>query len=110
MRLERRAWMAAAVALLLAWPAAAQDGRVLGRVTDGAGNAIAGAVVTMADSGGAPRTTATGSTGGFQFDGVPAGEYTLRVAGEGFAPRERRVVVRPGRPTTTVVRLTRGRG
>lgn len=112
MRLERQGRrMIAAAALLLAGaaPAAAQDGRLLGRVTDASGNAVQGARVAMVSTGGEARAAVTGPTGGFQFEGVAPGEYTLRVRRDGFAPRERRVAVRPGRVATHVIRLARTR-
>jgi protocatechuate 3,4-dioxygenase beta subunit len=90
---------------------AAQDARVLGRVTDGVGNPVAHATVTLVDEGGAASRAATsGASGGFQFEGVAPGTYTLRAAREGFAVREQRITVRPGRVVTPVVRLnTAGR-
>ena len=103
---------AAAVMLLAAAPAEAQGARVLGRVTDGVGNAIPAATVTLvpADSGAAPRTATSGATGGFQFDDVPPGDYTVRAERPGYRPREARVRIRPGEVETPVVRLPRGRG
>jgi protocatechuate 3,4-dioxygenase beta subunit len=86
---------------------AAQDARVLGRVTDGVGNPVAQATVTLVgDDGAAGKATTSGASGGFQFEGVAPGIYTLRAAREGFAVREQRITVRPGRVVTPVVRLT----
>jgi protocatechuate 3,4-dioxygenase beta subunit len=87
---------------------AAQDARVLGRVTDGIGNPVPNAAVTLvADSGGtAAQRTVSGQTGGFQFQAVAPGTYTLRAERDGFAAREQRITVRPGRLVTPVVRLT----
>lgn len=114
MRLDRR-WRLAAVAGLLvalAAPAAAQDGRVMGRVTDGAGNPVEGSAVSLEalEAGSEARTTVTGPTGGFQFDAVPPGEYTLRIARDGYAPRAQRLAVRPGTVATKVIRLARAPG
>lgn len=87
---------------------AAQDARVLGRVTDGIGNPVPNAAVTLvADSGGAVvQTAVSGPTGGFQFQVVAPGTYTLRAVRDGFTAREQRITVRAGRVVTPVVRLT----
>jgi hypothetical protein len=85
----------------------AQDARVLGRVTDGVGNPVAQASVTLVgENGAAAQATTSGPSGGFQFQGVAPGTYTLRAAREGFAVREQRVTVRAGRVATPVVRLS----
>ena len=87
---------------------AAQDARVLGRVTDGVGNPVANAAVTLVpdDSGAARQETVSGQTGGFQFPAVAPGTYTLRAARDGYTVREQRITVRAGRVVTPVVRLT----
>lgn len=86
---------------------ATQDARVLGRVTDGVGNPVAHATVTLVgEDGAAVQATTSGASGGFQFSGVAPGTYTLRAVREGFAVREQRVTVRAGRVATPVVRLT----
>jgi hypothetical protein len=87
---------------------AAQDARVLGRVTDGLGNPVPNAAVTLvADSNeAAAQTAVSGPTGGFQFQAVAPGTYTLRAVRDGFAAREQRITVRPGRVVTPVVRLS----
>lgn len=86
---------------------AAQESRVLGRVTDGVGNGLAEARVTLVpdDSGSARQETVSGRSGGFQFDAVAPGTYTLRAERDGYAVREQRITVRPGRVVTPVVRL-----
>jgi hypothetical protein len=105
---RRLLWVVLVAVLGMAEGLAAQDARVLGRVTDGVGNPVANAAVTLvADSGGAAAQTAvSGPTGGFQFQAVAPGTYTLRAQREGFAVREQRITVRPGRVVTPVVRLT----
>lgn len=86
---------------------AAQDARVLGRVTDGVGNPVAQASVTLVgENGAAAQATTSGPSGGFQFQGVAPGTYTLRAVREGFAVREQRITVRAGRVATPVVRLS----
>jgi hypothetical protein len=86
---------------------AAQEARVLGRVTDGVGNGLAEARVTLVpdDSGSARQETVSGRSGGFQFDVVAPGTYTLRAERDGYTVREQRITVRPGRVVTPVVRL-----
>ncbi|HEX6746314.1 MAG TPA: carboxypeptidase-like regulatory domain-containing protein [Longimicrobium sp.] len=98
--------------LALAAPAAAQAGRVIGRVTDAAGNAVANAQVILvaADSAAAPRTAVTGETGGFDFAAVPPGRYTLRAAAQGFRARELRVELAPAELETLIARLGTQRG
>lgn len=92
-------------------PAAGQAARVLGRVTDGVGNPVAEARVTLQapGAGTAVHETVSGPTGGFQFGGVAPGVYTLRAARDGFGVQERRVTVRPGQVVSQVVRLLPGR-
>jgi hypothetical protein len=85
---------------------AAQDARVLGRVTDGIGNPVAQATLTLVrDDGSASQSATSGQGGGFQFQGVAPGTYTLRAVHDGYAVREQRITVRPGRVVTPVVRL-----
>ena len=87
---------------------AAQDARVLGRVTDGVGNPVANAAITLVAEGGgaAAQSTVSGQTGGFQFQAVPPGTYTLRAERNGYGVREQRITVRAGRVVTPVVRLS----
>ena len=88
-----------------------QEARVLGRVTDGVGNPVAEARVTLVPEGAtaAGQETVSGQTGGFQFAGVAPGTYTLRATRAGFTLQERRVTVRAGQVVSQVVRLQRGR-
>ena len=89
-----------------------QAARVLGRVTDGVGNAVAEARVSLVPEGATdPRhETVSGQTGGFQFAGVEPGRYTLRATRDGYGVQERRITVRPGQVVSQVVRLQAGRG
>lgn len=91
--------------------AVAQDGRVVGRVTDGTGNPVAGARVTLvtAQAPQQARTAVTGETGGFEFASVPAGSYRLRADEAGRASREVEVVVEPGKVESVVTRLASAR-
>ncbi|WP_241557448.1 TonB-dependent receptor [Croceibacterium ferulae] len=73
---------------MLAAPAVAQDyttGSVTGNVTDEAGNAIAGATVTITSQGqGFTRTATTTAQGGFRFGSLPTGRYDIRVESSGL--------------------------
>ncbi len=112
-RMKRWPILLLLLVFLLPADVAAQAARVLGRVTDGVGNPVAGAVVVLvpADSGRLALTTATGATGGFEFPAVQPGAYTLRAERAGFAAREQAVTVEAGRVTSTIVRLQgSGRG
>jgi protocatechuate 3,4-dioxygenase beta subunit len=112
-----RGWMRAILLLVGmtvmtgAAQAAAQDGRVVGRVTDGTGNPVAGARVTLvtADAPQRARTAVTGETGGFEFAAVPAGSYRLKADGAGRASREVAVVVEAGEVESVVTRLASAR-
>jgi hypothetical protein len=99
------------VAALAAAAPGGQAARVLGRVTDGVGNAVAEARVTLVpeDAGGQRHETVSGATGGFQFGAVAPGTYTLRAARDGMGAREFRITVRPGQVSSQVVRLQSGR-
>ena len=99
------------MAMAGAVPAAAQDGRIVGRVTDGTGNPVAGARVTLVspDAPQQARTAVTGETGGFEFASVPAGSYRLRADEAGRASREVEVVVKPGEVESVVTRLASAR-
>lgn len=101
----------AALVLGGAGPLWGQDARVLGRVTDGVGNPVAEARVTLVphDPAAARQETVSGQTGGFQFARVAPGTYTLRATRAGYTVQERRVTVRAGQVISHVVRLQRGR-
>jgi len=67
----------AVVAAATAAPAFAQgSGRIEGRVVREAGGAVGGVAVTLDPS---DRATLTASNGTYQFNGVPAGTYTVRL-------------------------------
>ncbi len=73
-----------------------------GRVLDGTGNGVPGALADLLDSG---LRTRSGSDGRFVFSGVQAGSHTLRIVATGFKPLTETVVV-PGAPGSFLVTLT----
>lgn len=74
-------------------PLAAQSGTVQGKITDSAGTAIAGAIVTVERTG--IRVSAS-ATGKYTLRGVPRGGQTLQVRAIGFAPNRAEVTVLGG--------------
>jgi protocatechuate 3,4-dioxygenase beta subunit len=108
-------WRAAAVLLGLlatAGSAAAQAGRVVGRVTDATGKPVRGASVVLvaADSASAPaRREVTGETGGFDFAAVRPGVYTVRASGPGYRERVLRVEIAPAELESVIARLPQAR-
>ncbi|HML15867.1 MAG TPA: carboxypeptidase regulatory-like domain-containing protein [Bryobacteraceae bacterium] len=56
-----------------------------GRVTDPGGLGVAGAKIRLIETAtGAPRTTETSREGLYHFDLLPPGDYSIRVAAQGF--------------------------
>ena len=81
-------WAAVLTALVAGWVPAQTAAAVAvdGTVKDGAGLAVAGAIVTLETAAGAgQRTTATDQAGAFHFGDVAAGSYNVTVAAGGFA-------------------------
>jgi protocatechuate 3,4-dioxygenase beta subunit len=107
----RRFLVGAVLAAVIHTSAAAQAGRVIGRVTDGVGNAVRDARVVLvaadssAESSAGVRRETTGETGGFEFARVDPGSYTLRVERAGYRRHEVRVDLRPGGRELLVARL-----
>jgi outer membrane cobalamin receptor len=68
-------------------PAYAEIGASLhGAVNDPQGKPLPGAVLTLVSrSGAAGNTTTSDSSGAYQFNGLPPGEYLLRVEAPGFS-------------------------
>ena len=81
-------WGAVLTALVAGWAPAQTAAAVAvdGTVKDGAGLAVAGAIVTLETAAGAEqRTTTTDQAGAFHFGDVAAGSYNVTVAAGGFA-------------------------
>lgn len=73
--------------LLLGSAAGAQTfrGTVLGTVTDSSGASVAGATVTVKNTGtGLTRTVTTGEDGGYSVPELPIGTYSVTVTKDGF--------------------------
>ncbi|WP_157987487.1 carboxypeptidase regulatory-like domain-containing protein [Jiangella endophytica] len=84
---------------------AVETGAVAGTVRDAAGDPLAGVTVTL---GGTPLDpTTTGDDGGFGFDGVAAGAYTVTAELPGYAPLHQRITVTAGQTATADLTLTR---
>ena len=100
--------LALAAALLLAGFRDARDtARIVGRVTDLAGNPLGGAAVSArhADPTVMGRFTLAGETGGFQLTGLAAGRYAVRAEREGYAAAEQAVELAEGERKTVILRL-----
>jgi len=79
-----------------------------GIVTDPQGAVVAGAKVALINQAtGVRRETTTGDAGLYVFADLPAGDYTLRIEGTGFAPREYKDLrLEVGRVITIDAKLT----
>src|SRR6185503_19921228 len=99
----------ALVALSLASPGAAQQpqGRVFGKVIDSSARPVEGVVITL-DLAGGPRATITGPDGTFTFDQLPAGNYQLRAAKNGFAEWTRGIEVAEGASQEVPIQMELG--
>src|SRR5581483_1996707 len=80
---------AAAAALafwpILVWAQGSSSGSVTGTITDPSGSAVAGAQVTIRNSGtNAERTMQTNVSGIYVFTGLAPGNYDLSVSNAGF--------------------------
>src|SRR5689334_6035215 len=85
----------------------AAGGRIEGKITDPKGAAIANATITVTNQATKQEFTATtDSQGRYKVEGLPAGIYTMRVAGKGFTDGRRdEVKVEDDAAATIDVRL-----
>jgi hypothetical protein len=84
-------------------------GTVRGRVVDAAGAVVVSADVSVISAGIAERKAQTNQAGEFNFNNLPAGKYTVRVASLGFALYENaEVIVAAGRGVVLDVALSVG--
>ncbi len=71
----------------VAGTAAAQSGRIVGKVTDGAGGPIVAATVQAVEGLRTVGVVQTGDDGGFRIMNLKAGSYSLKVTRIGYKPR-----------------------
>src|SRR5262245_4299259 len=78
----------AALALLIAVPAAAQEtrGSIEGVVKDTTGGVLPGVTVEATIAGGAPLTTVTDAKGVYRFPALAPGKYVVKSTLSGFTP------------------------
>ena len=72
---------------------AQQTAAIGGLVSDQTGASVVGARVELVSGLVVARATTTDSEGRYRFDGLEAGDRTIRVIAQGFQPVERRVNV-----------------
>lgn len=83
-------WLCAAAPGLASSTAAQSGGAIAGSVHDPHGAVLPGATATLTRTAdGSTRTTVTGAQGRYEFAGLGAGTYTLRVELAGFRPATR---------------------
>src|SRR5882762_2789566 len=98
--------------LFLASEAKAQSGTstIRGEVSDPQGKVISGAEVTIkSPNTGFTRTQTTNSAGGFSFELIPPGDYTMEVQAAGFKKTVQNVSALVGSAISADVRLEIGR-
>jgi hypothetical protein len=97
--------------LFLTGRAAAQTGTatIRGEISDAQGRVVAGATVTLKNpSVGFSRAQTTGAAGGYSFELISPGEYTLEVEAKGFKKVVRNVTALVGSVETADLRLEIG--
>ena len=101
---------AAAFMLLFPLAAAAQEGRISGTVADETGGVLPGVTVAAAapELAGDIRVAVTGGDGGYAFEALPPGGYTLTFTLPGFEELTRTVELAPASAPTVDVRLRLG--
>ena len=81
-------------------------GNLRGVVADPTGAIIPGASITLSGNGKTLSTT-SGGTGGYHFNGLPPGQYTIDTSIQGFTPfQSKGVVIAPGSTKTLNIALT----
>src|SRR5262245_11623502 len=71
-----------------------QSAEITGEVRDQRGDLIAGAQVSLEGVANIMRNAESDARGRFRFDGLKPGDYTMKVAAQGFAAREVRVTLK----------------
>jgi hypothetical protein len=101
----------AALALLFAWPALAQEqrGSIEGTVKDSQGGALVGASVVAKSSGGVAVEAVTDASGAYRFVALAPGRYEVTANLSGFAPAKvANIDLRLGQVLTVNVTLAPG--
>jgi hypothetical protein len=96
--------------LLVPMLAHAQQTSITGKVSDASGASIAGAAVTAQVTGGASYHTVSDKDGIYQFPGVQAADYSIKVEDAGFNTVIEKVTVLIGTAQTANVVLTASGG
>ncbi len=82
---------------------------VRGEISDAQGKMVSGATVTLKNtSTGFTRSQATGAAGGYSFELIPPGDYTLEVEARGFKKTVRNVTALVGSTSTADLQLEVG--
>lgn len=84
----------------------AGEGTIRGEVTDPTGALVRHAKITLRATAASPLTTTSGDYGEFLFNGVSAGEYSLKVEAQGFREDQRNVTLGPSQQLTLAIRLS----
>jgi len=112
MRLFVRYMLLSALALVTGvqlWAQATATGSILGTVTDTTNAVIVGAKVTATQtSTGFNRSMATNATGGYVFQGMTPGAYTVKVTKDGFTAGTAKMELLVGGSVTTNFQLKPG--
>jgi len=83
---------------------AQNSGQLTITISDNTGGRVAGAEIVFSRPTDPPRTFMTGSDGTLEVRDLPTGEWTMTVSRQGFAPKQRSVVVQAV-PITAIVTL-----
>jgi Fe(3+) dicitrate transport protein len=106
LRVRSAGWAIAIGTLAIAPPLAGQAtvswGALQGRIVDGAGLGVAGAVVSVE---GAELAAASDQSGAFVIPRIAPGTYVLQIIATGYAPASAEAFIRPGSTTSFDVAL-----
>ena len=103
-----RAFVTAALVVMLALSVQAAGVVVQGRVIDPSGSAIPGATVEMVSAGKVVASTVSGADGTFHLPNVAAGSYEIRVTLSGFRQSRVAVTVGTSAPAPLTIKLLVG--
>ncbi|HEX8927080.1 MAG TPA: carboxypeptidase-like regulatory domain-containing protein, partial [Terriglobales bacterium] len=88
---------------------ATATGTIRGTVTDASGAVVSGAQVTITNTGtSVARSATSGTTGGYVFDQLPPGNYSVKVTKSGFAASVTKLDLLVGHTATTNFALKPG--